>query len=167
MGKLVKTDEALALQEAKEMLASDKPMALEKLESSARRLVQLARSQDLTEEQTEMVAYLHIEHRASMHRIETLLKEEHDLKVIENAYEIRMHLEESLAIGVLVEALEFFADSDDIDCFAEMLSNLHQKLYPPDSKYPNYLDTTVRRAMSIAKTHGFQYLGQVLDMFQC
>lgn len=160
---MTQNTQAISIADVKAMLVTPTiPAAI--LETEAKKLMAFVGEHELNPEKAEIVAYLRMNHGAQLATVGRYLCAGADLDRIALAYAARDGLDEMAtckgkpSIRSLIEAADYFADSEDSEYFQELLLEL-------PSVYPNleYNDTIVKVALNDAQERGILYLGDLID----
>lgn len=134
------------------------------LERKVAQLARVSSAHNLDMEATEMVAYIMIEHSAQPSTIDRYLGDGFNVNEVVRAYDARGVMSEVAnskglpAISILLEAQQYFADSEDPEYFQELLLEL-PGIYPG----LDFTDTVLKVALEEAKEIGIVYLGDFIE----
>lgn len=135
-----------------------------KLKLEATRLVTFADSHSLDASGVEAVVFAKREYGASRTKIGTLVKSGHAIDDVLSAYETRSYFSSEFghaglpALDTLLEAMEYFMDSEDEDYFQELITDL-PAVYPKIE----YNSSVLKVALKEAKQHRIVYLGELIE----
>lgn len=158
-----KNSQAIIIADYKAMLTSPTVPA-NILDREAKSLMRFAQEHQLGTEESEMVAYIRVNHHAQLATVGLYMSNGNTIEKIADAYQAREYLEESAqskgkpSIGALLAAADYFADSEDAEHFQELLLEL-PNIYP----YLDYSDTVVKVALEDAQGSGIIYLSDLIE----